>query len=450
MFRIIKFAAAAWGIMLCTSVASWALEPVDQQALLAEVKALRAELAQMDVVKKKLHALERKLVAAGVQAETTDQNSAVVTDTAQINDIVKEVLQAERPIKIGGAMRINYGYKDWDESQEDKYGDFGFNLFRLNVDGSINDWILSAEYRFYSYMNTIHHGYIGYNVNDEWQLQLGIQQVPFGLQPYASHNYWSSGAYYIGFEDDYDLGVKALYSEGPWSLALAFYKNDELANAGSTDRYSIDVINTDADGYAGAQADGNEETNQFNVRLAYCFDHGDSGTTEVGVSGEWGQLYNTITDDTGSHWATGLHMNGNYGRWNVQLEYAAYEYDPENPQGLDDDIITMGAFGYAWGAPAQAQIGIANVAYTIPVSVKWLDSVTFYSDNTVIKPTENDQPTSWQNVAGALLASGPIYFYLDIISAENMIFSNGNMVDESDRNNDERTTRFNMNVGYYW
>jgi hypothetical protein len=31
-----------------------------------------------------------------------------------------------------------------------------------------------------------------------------------------------------------------------------------------------------------------------------------------------------------------------------------------------------------------------------------------------------------------------------------MIFSNGNMVDETVRNNDERTTRLNLNIGYYW
>lgn len=448
MFQSIKCTVIAAIVLLCSSSPLWAIEVTDQQEILAEVRALRAELAQMDAIKARLSELERKLGVVDQPHAVTQQPA--VADTSQIKDVVKELLAAERPISVGGAFRVNYGAKDWDESLGEKYGNFGFDVFRLNVDGAINDWILSAEYRFYSYMNTIHHGFIGYNVNDAWQVQLGIHQVPFGLQPYASHNFWFSGAYYVGLEDDYDMGVKALYTEGPWSLALAFYKNDELASSTDADRYSIDVISNKTGGYAGAQAGGNEETNQFNGRLAYCFDHGANATTEVGVSGQWGQLYNTITDDTGSHWASAVHLNGNYGQWNVQLEYAAYEYDAKNPAGMDDDIITMGAFTYSWGAPAQAEIGIANVAYTIPMNLKWLDSITLYSDNTVIEPAKSHQPTAWQNVVGALLASGPIYAYFDVISSENMIFSNGNMVDETVVNNDERTTRFNLNVGYYW
>jgi len=428
----------------------FAVDSVDYDALLQEVQQLRSQVQQMATMEQRLQQLETLLMA---QHATTTESTGVVKEQskATVKEVVEEVFSERQPIHFGGAMRMNYGYKDWDGAGDEKYGDAGFDLFRINADGAINNWILSAEYRFYSYMNTVHHGYVGYNVNDQWQIQAGIHQVPFGLQPYASHNFWFSGAYYVGLEDDYDMGVKALYNDGPLSLALAFYKNDELASASSADRYSIDVNSSATGGYAGAQADGNEETNQFNARLAYKLDHGDAGATELGVSGQWGQLYNTISDDTGDHWAGAVHVNGNYGPVNIQLEYARYKYDPENPLGMDDDIITMGAFTYSWGAPAQADIYIANVAYTIPTdSLRWLDSITLYSDNTLIEPEAGKQPSSWQNVVGALFASGPVYSYLDIISGENMIFSGGNMVDETAGSNDERTTRVNLNIGYYW
>jgi hypothetical protein len=432
-----------------------AAETIDSQVLLEEIRALRAKVAEVGAMEKRLAELE--LIVAGQQAQMAEaaaQSTATVTIVEEIKPMtrqaVEEVFDEKRPIAFGGAMRVNYGYEDWNDDQDEKYGDAGFDLFRVNADGEIDDWILSAEYRFYSYMNTIHHGYVGYNINDNWQVQAGVHQVPFGLQPFASHNFWFSGAYYVGLEDDYDMGVKGLYSDGSLDLTLAFYKNDELGNSSSTDRYSIDVISNDDDGFSGAQGAGNEETNQFNGRLAYTFDHGDLGDTELGVSGQWGQLYNKNTRDTGDQWAAGLHMNGNYGKWNVQLEYATYEYDPENPDSYDDNIITMGAFASSWGVPAEADIAIANIAYTLPTGLKWLDSITFYSDNTVIEPSASNQPTIWQNVVGAMFASGPVYTYLDIISAENMIFSNGNMVDETVRNNDERTTRLNLNIGYYW
>jgi hypothetical protein len=445
---MVKIAAVL--LLITWSSPIFAADQADYAALLQEVRQLRSQVQQMATMEQRLHHLETLLLSQQPAPTTT----AVVGDeegNASVKKVVEEVFSERQPIHFGGAMRINYGDKDWDETRDEKYGDAGFDLFRINADGAINDWILSAEYRFYSYMNTVHHGYVGYNVNDQWQIQAGIQQVPFGLQPYASHNFWFSGAYYVGLEDDYDMGVKALYRDGPLSLALAFYKNDELASASSADRYSIDVNSSATGGYAGAQADGNEETNQFNARLAYNLDHADVGTTELGISGQWGQLYNNISDDTGDHWAGAVHVNGNYGPVNVQLEYARYTYDPENPLGVDDDIITMGAFSYSWGAPAQADIYIANVAYTIPIdSLTWLDSITLYSDNTLIEPEAGNQPSSWQNVVGAMFASGPVYSYLDVISGENMIFSGGNMVDETADSNDERTTRINLNIGYYW
>nr|WP_320048849.1 porin [uncultured Desulfuromonas sp.] len=437
-------------LLLTWSSPVLAVDQADYDALLLEVRQLRSQVQQMATMEQRLQQLETLLTA---QQTTPSETTVVASEERKtaVKEVVEEVFTEKQPIHFGGAMRVNYGYKDWSDTQDDKYGDAGFDLFRIDANGSINDWVLSAQYRFYSYMNCVHHGYVGYNVSDQWQVQAGIHQVPFGLQPYASHNFWFSGAYYVGLEDDYDMGVKALYHNGPWGLALAFYKNDELASASSADRYSIDVNSSATGGYAGAQADGNEETNQFNARLTYAFDHDDIGSTEIGVSGQWGQLYNTNTDDTGDHWAAGVHLNGNYGPVNVQLEYASYAYDPENPVGMDDDIITMGAFTYSWGAPAQADIYIANVAYTIATdNLKWLDSITLYSDNTLIKPDASDQPTSWQNVVGALFACGPVYTYVDLISAENMIFSGGNMVDETVANNDERTTRLNVNIGYYW
>ena len=52
-------------------------------------------------------------------------------------------------IDIGGALRVQYNYKDWDDKQDEKIGDFAFDTFRFNLDGEIGDMILSAEYRFY-------------------------------------------------------------------------------------------------------------------------------------------------------------------------------------------------------------------------------------------------------------------------------------------------------------
>ncbi len=90
---------------------------------------------------------------------------------------------------------------------------------------------------------------------------------------------------------------------------------------------------------------------------------------------------------------------------------------------------------------------------TWPIPCRWtigpLDSVTFYSDNTLIAPDEGRFDPIWQNVVGAMFAAGPVYTYIDIISAEDMIFMGGDMVGDSDASAG-RNTRLNVNVGYYF
>lgn len=366
--------------------------------------------------------------------------AAPVLAQSNLAELEKRVaaLEDATTFNLGGALRVNYGYTDWSKSSQDKEGDFAFDLFRLNVDGSYDDLFLSAEYRFYPQYNfdTVHHGYIGYNFSDDLQGQLGIHQVPFGILPYASHNFWFSGAYYIGFEDDYDMGLKFDYTPGPWSFTAAFYKNAELGNASDTERYSTDLV-TDGTGQ-------NEEINQGNLRLAYTFDHGDRGSTELGLSGELGQTYNATTAHTGDRWAAAAHLVGNYGNLNLQLEYAAYEYDLADP--FDPNLIRVGGYGYSWDAPAEATFAIANIAYTVPVKAGPIDSITFYSDNTLIDPKEKAFENAWQNVVGALIASGKVYTYVDVISGENMIFMGSNPTAPDDK----RHTRVNVNFGYYF
>ncbi|WP_291315720.1 hypothetical protein [Desulfuromonas sp.] len=361
-------------------------------------------------------------------------------ETSTVDQLAERLTKLEEAagIRVGGALRVNYGLTDWSESSKDKGGDFAFDTFRLDLNGEVGKMILSAQYRWYPEydFDTIHHGYIGYNFTEDLQGQIGVHQVPFGIQPYASHNFWFSGAYYVGLEDDYDMGLKLLYTPGPWGITAAFYKNAELGNPSELGRYSVDLV-TDGTGL-------NEEVNQENLRVAYTFEHGDLGSTELGLSGEYGQTYNANSGGKGDHWAGAAHLVGNYGNFNLHLEYAEYDYDLADP--ADGDTIRLGAYSFAWDAPAEASIGIVNLAYTVPVSWGPISSVTLYSDNTIIEPEAGAFDTAWQNVLGAMIAAGPVYTYVDVISGENMIFMNGNPTAPDG----ERNTRLNINFGYYF
>lgn len=58
---------------------------------------------------------------------------------------------------------------------------------------------------------SLKHGWLGYRFNDYNQLQVGLTTVPFGIQPYTSNSYFFNINYYVGLEDDADMGIKYIY-----------------------------------------------------------------------------------------------------------------------------------------------------------------------------------------------------------------------------------------------
>lgn len=187
-------------------------------------------------------------------------------------------------------------------------------------------------------------------------------RCPSAYPPYASHSFWFGLPYYVGLEDDYDSGLKLLYSQGDFSLDAAFYKNAEWGANGTPYRYSYDVYNQDAGETDSFPQHANEESNQLNLQARYKLDH-TGGSTELGVSGQYGELYNTITEDTGDHWAAAAHPNIFLGRWNLMLEAGRYAYNPENPAGQRDDVVHMGAYADDFAVAAESDFVVANLAY---------------------------------------------------------------------------------------
>lgn len=409
-------------------------------SLRAEMESLKTKLAEMDDLKAKLLEMEKKLAA--VEDTQAEQQEAIAVETAATEAAAEAKLVKD--ITISGALRVNYSNKSWSSKAKDKGGNLDFDIFRLDVNGQYNDLLISAQYRWYSYMDVIHHGWVGYNFTENLQGQLGVTQVPFGLLPYASHNWWFGVPYYVGLEDDYDMGAKLLYKNGPLDIQFAFFKNEEWGSSSNNERYSFDVINKGGLNYS------NEEDNQFNLRVAYTFDHGDLGSTEIGFSGEWGMLYNDITEDHGDHWATAAHLNGNYGRWNLMLEAGRYEYDPENPDGANDDNIRMGAFATDYDVAAEANFYVANLSYGLPVEWGPITKLTFYDDYSVLDKDIGDGNNSQINTLGCMISTGPIYTYIDCVMGKNMVWLGADSDALGDGRDDDWNLRFNVNVGYYF
>lgn len=408
-------------------------------AVQADEQLIKALQQEIKALKARVDALEQQgeKSASSLRQETIEPASTGIERSATL---VNNEVEQEDEIKLGGALRFNVIYRDEVDSSEGRRGEGGLDVFRLNVDGEMDNILISAEYRFYPYMNTIHHGWVGYEFADQSQLQLGIHQVPFGILPYASHNAWYGVPYYVGLADDYDMGIKYTRDDGPWNTQIAFYKNAELNDASNPDRYSYDLVT------AGEQQ--NEEANQINARLAYTLGQSTSCETELGLSYELGQVFNTITDKRGQHRAAMVHLDSRCGRWNYQLQAGSYDYQPKNPATVSNDAVQLGAFAGTYLIDADADVLVANIAYNFAPPWQFIDSLTCYNDYSRLYKSVSNATDSQINTLGCAIGSGPLFTYVDYILARNMpFFGQGTLAAGGE---DDWQGRFNINVGYYW
>jgi hypothetical protein len=357
---------------------------------------------------------------------------------------VEERLTDLERVNISGSFRTNFTIKDFDQNQQERGGDMNFNVFTLGVDTEADGLRFSGQYRWYNYMDTVHHMYIAADIDEDSEVQAGLMQVPFGIQPYESNNYWFGIPYYLGFNDDYDSGMKYSTKSGAWHIQAAFYISSEFS-ASNANRYSIDVINSQTGGTT-TKVEGNEETNQFNLRFAYQLAHG-----EVGLSTQIGQLYNSTTDKTGDQWAIALHHVGNLGAITTQVELISYQFNPENPAGVDDETIVVGAFADSYEIAAKGNIGVLNVSYDLPVTYGAISNLRFYNDYSHLEKDGKNFKESQINTLGVAISASNLYVNVDFIMARNMLYLGGGADSFAQGNNaDDWNTMFNINAGYYF
>ncbi len=377
------------------------------------------------------------------------------------------------PLKVGGAIRANYILGDYVTSGDDgperggNGGDVELDTFRINLDYNNGPWVGKAEYRWYTGYNFLHTGWIGYNFPEAGQIQVGQNRVPFGVGAYGPANSWFFDQhYYVGLADDMDVGIKYTTSRGNLSFDLAYYFMAEPSYNGDSPesaRYSYDIVDN------GGEYSHYEERNQVNARAIYSFSDLPL-PTDLGISLQWGQLKadSAFADDSDA-WAASIHSKTTWNNWALMLQLTQYKYDADYNEGtgLTNDLITMGAYDFAWPVASEGTIPAVALSYTWNPTLDWIDSITFYNDYSVILkdgslPDGTDFNDSAMNVTGMAIASGGWYIYVDYAYSNGNYFvgnegdvygadySSSTVGDFGADLNDEWNGRFNINFGYYF
>lgn len=422
--------------------------------------AFAGEPAENEALKQRIENLEQELEMT--RAKLAESEASAVAAVAEE--------PKKSPIRIGGAIRANHAYGDYDNRRGENIGDSDFELLRLNVDLDYNGVIGRAEYRYYDNYSMMHTAWLGYTSDGLGTLKAGIVRVPFGPGPWGVSNSWFFDQhYYVGLSDDMDLGARWTKAFGDLTVDLAYYLEDEGhwdGNGSSRDsaRYSYDPVKwsstADAEGtLADGVTNGFEEKHQVNLRLIYST--GSIG--DIGMSFQYGGLEGTNVEDSGaSHLAVSAHAVTPLRDFSLhsQLSYYSYDITDDTPWGTGD-LIPMGAFDWAWPVASEAWIPAVSLRYNglEGADIAWLDGVTPYVEWSSIMNKKGDLNDSTLWSFGTLWYWGSLYIYTELGLSDGNFFvgaegDNYNSIygvnDFGASGNNEWHKRFNVNVGYYF
>jgi len=349
-------------------------------------------------------------------------------------------------VDIGGALRYNYNLSSWKENQKKRGGDLGFEVFRIDVDANYKNWQLKIDQRFYADGfggAFLKFGWMQYNIDDYTDIKFGLIPAYFGTQQFNSHSWFFQLPFYLGFEDDHDMGISYSKRTDHHQLDIGYYKNSEELTFGDNSPISDSRYNYDFSGR-------NKEVNQLNLRYNYKI--GTAVKQKIGTSLQYGGIWNLDTQEMGSHKALGLHYELDYGGFNLKAQYLTYDNAPANGPEESTDLIQMTAYGAPYNTAAKASIYSIGIAYTLNVDWGVLTALQFYNDYSYMDKSVSTWEDTQMNVLGVLISADPVYIYVDYASGLHQPWLGPQWTDAlstGDPNNSWES-RFNVNVGFYF
>ena len=403
----------------------------------------------------------------------------VIADmTEDTTEMVEAPPPKTSPVKVGGAMRVNYAYGTYGDADNphprgEKIGDVDLEIFRLNADLDYNNIISRLEYRWYDGYSMIHTAWLGYQLSDSGTVKAGIVRVPFGPTAYGISTSWFFDQhFYVGLADDMDLGILYSNTFDKLTLDVGYYPltDPQLIKYGSlaSSRYSYDVVKweekADAKGTVewSAGENGYDEQHQFNVRAIYALEN----IADVGVSAQFGLLKGTNvgSDDSGNHYAFSVHPKFTVSDFTLysQFSYYAHNITDDTPWGTGD-LIPMGAYDFAWPIASKGLIPALSLRYggIDTSSISWVDSVTPYAEwSTILKTVDDYNASTLVTLGASWTLLGALYVYSDFALSDGNFFV-GNTGDDygniltgvshvGANGNNVWHWRLNFNFGYYF
>lgn len=127
-------------------------------------------------------------------------------------------------LKVGGVIRLNHRYEQWDASKNRGFGKLDFDIFRLDLKGKSDDAYLNASYLIQDQeMTSIEKAYVGYNLSPTQSIEAGFVYKPFAIYPYPQNGWTYHIPFFLGYGNNAAPGVNWNYNHPDWDIKLGYY-----------------------------------------------------------------------------------------------------------------------------------------------------------------------------------------------------------------------------------
>jgi len=300
-------------------------------------------------MKKYLFFILSILISTGIFAEEKEKKSDKIEQTDH----------------FGFTAMGYYNYANWISGKNK--ASIKFESFRIWAQTNLSSKLYAKiQYRFYEGWRTPTYFLIGWNINKHNTLRFGQTWAPFGFR-YQPFDDWGNLAYYIGLQDDSDMGITWEGNYGIFTFHAGFFKNQQLSSS-SPMRYDADIFSGDTSpDYLFPVAKHNKEVNQFNGRIQIN-PTGDNWSFVAGISGMWGQIYNKDTDEYGNRLAAAVHLGFDISKFHINFQGTWYDYTQKLPDTATADMynfLNVSSWNFAYEIPSKAGIYTASADFDV-------------------------------------------------------------------------------------
>jgi len=366
-------------------------------------------------------------------------------------------VQVTDNLNLGGAVRAR-----WDYDPDRDIQKFGLDTVLLSAIYKSDTWIGDAQYRFYGrsypYQYTKDYGdiqfakfaWVGYKFNPDQQVQVGLNTVPFGLQPYFGSTFYETLGNVIGLEDVQQVGAKYVQQSGDWNLQAGYYLHPAWQGKGTSHGVSYSSIVSQADSYV-ADGSDNKERNTLVLRVAKALDLG-PWKSEIGLSGLTSTLENRDTDNDGRRNAAAVHYLGKNGPWTVQLQAARQQMSPRNPGS--EELVTLGGYDGTYNVASRGNLYVADLSYDVAGKYLFdqISEVKLYANYSGFDKSASGFKTSERVILGTSFGLSKLWIATEWIFGKNDPYIGGSSYAQSlgAGGTNQWENQLYMNIGYYF